>query len=350
MKKIAFMSIFSVILLLSGCVSIPLTDGGSIEISADGVTISPAEEDTETEDVTEVVVEDETPSTIEEKDPTEEENAPEKSEVVNEVDVEVKEQEQENTIEPDEVEGLGGCANEFYLLENRLPKGFPIPPCTYIRHLEILEDDEENERIIIANYDTPGSIEEETEVYKTFFEDAGYSFTVNSQTEKKSELAISGKGIEMTMNSSQTEEDTITMQIAYNETPIQQYEITKSIINHTGNGYGKCSDEFYTALGILTDDFPLPECAKIKFLQIKNHDSAIQAVVIYEVNRYWTEEFDVYENYIKDNNFLVIKNEGIATYGELEFEKGDILVSLTNTKMGMEKTETHINITENIDE
>lgn len=37
------------VLMLSGCVSIPLTDGGAIEISADGITINSAEPDTETE-------------------------------------------------------------------------------------------------------------------------------------------------------------------------------------------------------------------------------------------------------------------------------------------------------------
>ena len=38
-------------------------------------------------------------------------------------------------------EGLGGCANELYLLENRLPKSFPIPTCAYVRHLELVEDE-----------------------------------------------------------------------------------------------------------------------------------------------------------------------------------------------------------------
>ena len=48
MKRIlTLMSIFLSILLTSGCVSIPLTDGGTIEISADGLTIVPAEDDGE---------------------------------------------------------------------------------------------------------------------------------------------------------------------------------------------------------------------------------------------------------------------------------------------------------------
>ena len=46
MKRVLMlMSIVLAILLISGCVSIPLTDGGSIEISADGLTIIPAEDD-----------------------------------------------------------------------------------------------------------------------------------------------------------------------------------------------------------------------------------------------------------------------------------------------------------------
>ncbi len=46
MKRILMLiSTLLAILLIAGCVSIPLTDGGSIEISGDGVTIISAEDD-----------------------------------------------------------------------------------------------------------------------------------------------------------------------------------------------------------------------------------------------------------------------------------------------------------------
>ena len=37
-------------------------------------------------------------------------------------------------------------------------------------------------------------------------------------------------------------------------------------------------------------------------------------------------------------------SEGIATFGELEFDKGNVTVSVTTTKMNMDKTQTHVTI------
>lgn len=323
------MAAFLLFILLAGCVTIPLADGGTLEISQDGINVTPGEDS----------VDDETDENTVEKVKVDSEIAAE-----NDEEEPATEEDEEDGQTEIEGEGLGGCANEFYLLENRLPKSFPIPTCAYVRHLELVEDEYENMRMIIAHYDAYGAIREETEVYQSFFEDEGYEITVVSQTDTMSELVVAGKGIEMTVRNSQVDGDAIVTEIAYTETPIKQYEIVESIINHTGKGYGKCTDEYYTLLSVLSEDYPLPECAKVTFLQIENHDTVRHSFVTYEVDRYWTEEFDSYEKYATDNNYTISRNEGIATFGEIEFDKDDVTVNVTTTKMTMDKTETHVTI------
>ena len=122
------------------------------------------------------------------------------------------------------------------------------------------------------------------------------------------------------------------------------------MINWTENGYGKCSDEYYTLLSVLSDDFPVPECSKVRFLQIENFDTVTHGAASYEVDRYWTEEFESYETYAMENNYTIVRSDGLATYGELEFTKGDDSVVVTSTKMGMDKTEVYVNSSIMIDE
>lgn len=339
MKKLLFfMSIFSVLLLLSGCVTIPLTDGGTLEISADGITVTQGED----ADIVEEEGDEEETPIIKEKDGPTEKVADVGDEEDDEVDGENAAGGKDSM---GEVEGFGGCANEFYLLQNRLPKDFPIPPCAFISHLEMLEDAEDNKRMIVAHYETFGNVLAEAGEYTSYFSNEGYTVSPVLQNKNLSELTISGNGIEMTIVSTQTEDDTIATEIMYSETPVKQYEIVESIINHTGSGYGQCSDEFYTVLSMLPDGFSMPECAQVTFLQIENSDMATTAAAGYEVDSYWTDEFDAYVNFAESISATNIENEGLATQGNLDFEIDDFVVSISVTKMTMTKSETHINVT-----
>lgn len=55
----------------------------------------------------------------------------------------------------------GISLTSFSLIVNRLSTGFPIPRCTYVTHLEILEDDIENKRMPVAHYEGYGLLDEE---------------------------------------------------------------------------------------------------------------------------------------------------------------------------------------------
>lgn len=329
------MSIFAAILLLSGCVTIPLTDGGTLEISADGINVIPGED----ADVVDKSSDEEETSIVKEEDDLEEKVA----DVSDEEDADG-----ENIAggkdSMGEVDGLGGCANEFYLLQNRLPKDFQIPPCAFISHLEILEDAEENKRMIVAHYETFGNVLAEAGEYTNYFSNEGYTVLPVTQNEEMSELEISGHGIEMTITSTRAEEDAIATEIMYSETPIKQYEIVESIINYTENGYGKCSDEFYTVLSALPDGFPMSECAQVTFLQIENYDTATRTAAGYEVDGFWVDEFDAYVNYAESASAVITQNEGQITQGTIDFEVDNFVVSVFVEKMTMTKSKVHVDV------
>ncbi|MHA6258860.1 hypothetical protein ACXYMX_02985 [Sporosarcina sp. CAU 1771] len=333
MKKVwMFIAIFSAMLLMAGCVSIPLTDGGTLEISQDGINVVPAEG---SEDVDNEAIE----AIVEESSEVEEVDNNELEEVASE---NTEDQEETNH---GEVEGLGGCADEFYLLEHRLPEGFPMTPCAYIRHFELLEDVESDERTIIAYYDSDGTIDEVTEEYINYFSGAGYSFNTTSHTQEKSELEVNGKGFELIVQSSQGKDELIDTVIEYRETPIKQYGHKESIINYTDNGYGKCSDEFYTVLHLLPEGFPMNECAQVTFIQIEVPDMSVNAAAGYEVDAYWTEEFEAYEKFVGDIGADITHIEGLATQGDIVFDFENYSVSISIAKLSMTKSEVHMNVT-----
>ena len=192
MKKLLFfISIFSAILLLSGCVSIPLTDGGTLEISDKGLTIIPSEVEDESKD--EVTTDGKSQP---EEEPMEDEEKEEEYEPDEDEDTNVENGETE--FEGSEM-GFGGCANEFYLVVNRLPEGLPIKPCTYVRHMEIVEDEENNKRMVVAHYDDYESLEEVHGAYKAFFKGKGYTISTDSIKGNFGELTAKGKGMELSL-------------------------------------------------------------------------------------------------------------------------------------------------------
>ena len=256
-------------MLIAGCVSIPLTDGGSIEISGDGVTIISAEDDgvdadTEEEGVGKESVGKVKGSTTDEEDSVDGEDDSESEDPVTNND-------KDEDISADFVggEGFGGCAHEFYLLKNRLPKVFPIPECAYITSFAIVEDREDDSRAIAAQYNNFGTPQEAQESMKAFFAEHGYKFSENGV----GELSAMKNGVEITVTNEDAGFDSLMTGIQYIETPVINYEVTDSFLNLTEKGHGKCSDEYYTSLSLLPEDFPLVECARTLFLGIEAFDS-----------------------------------------------------------------------------
>lgn len=364
------MTIFSLLFLsiiLSGCVTIPMSDGGTLEISADGLSIIPAEEDAaeavadtgveaETEgEVTGVEIEvgEEIEGEEEEENVGTEESQSTNEEVNNDgtddAEVAVEDIESEVNQEFNGEDGLGGCAVEFYLIKNRLPQGFPIPECAYIRSFELLEDQADNKRTIIAHYENSGELSEEQEINKSFLTSVGFGIVEDSIVGVDSRLTGQGNGMELTITNRLNGEDSLGTAIMYSETPIKQYAVTNSFINLTENGYGKCTDEYYTLLSVMPEDFPLSECASVNFLQIENGDSVISSAAGYDVDLYWTEAFDLYEEYAESNGYTITESEGLATQGELGFENEKYNVVLSVEKMTMEKSSVHVNISMKID-
>lgn len=325
-----------VLLVLSGCVSIPLTEGGTIDISADGVTINQADIETETEVATN------SPPVKAVSDDVE--VTPASSEVESKGDAEDHPMNEEEEMEVNE-EGFGGCANEFHLIVNRLPKGFPIPPCAYVRHFELVEDQQSNERMLVAHYEDYGLVDEAHDKYKTFFEGAGFEIEQESAQGRVTTLIASGNGMDITLSNEQSGSDELRTEFVYSETPIKKYEIVESFINWTEAGYGECTDEYYTALNLFPLDFPIFECAQVRLLQIEAHDEVIQGLTSYIVDRYWTEEFEAFESYAQSEGYTILTNEGLATTGQLELENDEYWISITTTKLNMEQTETMINVT-----
>lgn len=318
-----------ILCLLSGCVSIPLTEGGTIAISTDGVTINRA--DTELEDATNGTPVEAVSEDVEVTPASTEVESTEGAE--NQQEMEVNE------------EGFGGCANEFYLIVNRLPKEFPIPPCVYIRHFELVEDQQNHERMLVAHYEDHGLVEEAHEKYKTFFEDAGFDIEQESVQGGVTMFLASGNGMDITLSNEQSGSDELRTEFVYSETPIKKYKIVESFINWTEDGYGKCTDEYYTALSLFPLGFPIIECAQVTLLQIEAYDEVIQGSTSYIVDRYWTEELEAFESYAQSEGYTILNNEGLATTGELELENDEYWMNITTTKLNMEQTETMINVT-----
>lgn len=354
MKKYGvLLSVFLAIVLLSGCISIPLTDGGSIEISGDGVSIIPAVDAAEASNDNDGETKSEKKENAKTKTSEKNGSASGESESTGtEEDNETEVQDEGATDEEEdegevfsETEGFGGCANEFYLTVNRLPKEFPIPPCAFVSFLEILEDGDSDERVVVVHYENYGELNENHDTYKSFFESNGYSISHDSLTEELSELTVDGNGVEMAITNHKVGADELATEIYYSETPIKKYKVVDSIINMTENGHGKCSDEYYTALSVVSTDFPIPECSNINYLQIANFDSSTNSVSTYVTDSYWTEEYDTYVQYAEANNFTITHDEGLATQGQLNFEDGEFIVSVSVEKVSMSKTEVQVNVT-----
>jgi len=338
MKKIlSLMTTFLAILLLAGCVSIPMTDGGSIEISADGLTVIPADDKEEVAGI----VENEEESTGEGGTST---NADEGTEgAVDEEGVE-EENGSENSDTSDEStefasgEGFGGCAHEFYLLKNRLPAGFPIPECAYVTSFGIVEDRMDNSRAIAAQYQNFGPLKDEHENIKSFFLGEGYTV----KTDEVGTLSVEKNGIEITVTNEDVGSDSLLTGIQYIESPIIQYQVTDSFLNLTSKGHGKCSDEYYTSLSLLPENFPLVECAKTLFIEIENFDSASNHAAFYEVDGMWADHYNAFVAYAEANNFTISQNEGVATQGELNYTDGATNVNITVEKIDNTKANIHL--------
>ncbi len=154
-------------------------------------------------------------------------------------------------------------------------------------------------------------------------------------------------GIEITITNEENGSDSLITGIKYIETPVINYKVTDSFLNLTEKGHGKCSDEYYTSLSLLPEDFPLAECARTLFLEIEAFDSSKNSAAFYEVDGMWADHFNEFVAYAEGNNFTINQNEGVATQGELNYTDGGTTVNISVQKIDNTKADIQINVTSN---
>ena len=168
----------------------------------------------------------------------------------------------------------------------------------------------------------------------------GYTITKNNG----GVLSAKKNGIEITVTNEDVGSDSLLTSIQYSETPIIEYKVTDSFLNLTEKGHGKCSDEYYTSLSLLPEDFPLAECAKTLFIVMENFDATSNSAASYKVDGMWAVHYNAFVAYAEANNFTITQNEGVATEGYLSYIDGETIVSIGVEKIDNTKTDIQINV------
>lgn len=238
-------------------VSISVSDGGTLEISPDGIQVIQGQEDQgaveikEQKDVVDVGKKEQPAIAMTETEPDESD-------------------ELDETDELSVAEGFGGCDNEFYWLQNRLLADFPLKPCPEFKSIEISTSN--GERDVYAQYNVFMGIYEEYDLYKEYFEGKGYAFETERVRGQWGILQVKDEQIQMTVEVSAIEQDnfdTASVDLTYRESPARVHEVEESIINWDGkNGYGSCADEHYILTGQMMKDFPFEVCVDVSYLRV----------------------------------------------------------------------------------
>ncbi|MHA6258859.1 hypothetical protein ACXYMX_02980 [Sporosarcina sp. CAU 1771] len=151
-KYIAMMTIIFASILLTGCISIPLGDAGTLELSEDGISVTPgdATEESEQDAVVEeeVVLEEESAVEDDEKE-KEEAEAPKESE--DKVDTIAVDKSGTCT---DFIEDMRGNERQVKALTKLTPPEFPLTDCTLIN--SISERTNSSADVVESNFEVQG--------------------------------------------------------------------------------------------------------------------------------------------------------------------------------------------------
>ena len=309
MKKYgAFVAAFLMCILLSGCISISLSDGGTLEISSDGIQVVNG-----TEDVGEVANSEETGKEVGKEG--------------------INEEESDASLAG---EGFGGCDNEFYLLGNRILDDFPLTPCPEFKSIEIQVD--KNRREVSANYMVFAGIYDEYELYKAYFINKGYEFESERVRGEWGGLEVKDNQMKMAVEVSMIGNDnfeTAMVELNYTESPARAHKVVDSIVNwNEETGYGQCEDEYYILTGNMLKDFPFEPCVELSFLRVDFGETQNGVRAVYSTEGGTVEELsELYKNYFVDRGNVW------ELYGESDDADATILVDYEGTRLSMKLTE-----------
>ena len=205
MKKVLMIiSILLAGLLVTGCVSIPLGDAGTLEISKDGVNVAPGDEEEldANPDVKEIIEEDEPveEDPVSENDVTSEENAIEDDEIDKEDAPEKDEKKSEvvaDTTSCDElIEDGKGNDRLVKALAKLAPPSFPLSECTLMGVTKESYSNTYKATVIESDFKVEGYWADVYDLYVEYMEETGFSPLAKSEDAKDQSARVSGKTVD----------------------------------------------------------------------------------------------------------------------------------------------------------
>lgn len=201
-KIIILLSIFSILVLLSGCISIPLGDGGTLEVSKDGLTIDEgkvASDSIEEEEIEEV----------------------EAAELEIETSEEDLEDGEANTPTNAAVNSSNGCddliedtrANDRHMkkLIELTPDDYPIAECMIMSNVTEEYQSSYEAEYVSADYYVEGYWADITDEFIDYFKDNGFASPTVNESASESKAYVSSKDadfdVDLTINQVEPGED-----------------------------------------------------------------------------------------------------------------------------------------------
>ncbi|WP_438314662.1 hypothetical protein [Sporosarcina sp. FA9] len=185
MKKVlVFLSILIASSLLVGCISIPLGDGGKLELSKDGISMNPGEAD----GIEEVEVEAEPEDEIVEEDATEEDSKDGKSDGNLKAVVNAQSGSCGEFVEDPKMNDR--TITEFLEFA---PMGFLLPDCTLIDSMSDRYDSSYGETTIEAYVQVPGVWIDMYDYYDEAFKELNFLEVKRDKNNNAKEARISGE-------------------------------------------------------------------------------------------------------------------------------------------------------------
>lgn len=323
-------------LLLGGCMSIGLTDGGSLEISEDGIKVIKGDEPAKDDSGASGEVDkggNHVPNPVE----ASEEDAD------GAVLGEGAEDPEEEEFLTDE--GFGGCQNEFYLLQNRIVEGFPLTPCPEFKMIEVNKSG--NQRDVLAIYDVNVDLYSEYNQYLDFFEENGYTLRNDHLKVQVGIMEASDQNMQMNLALTAVEKDLYygaTVEMTYRESPARDHPIVDSIVNQDDtSSFGKCDDEYYVLKDNVIAGFPFDECVGISFLSIVFDGDIPNVNAVYttsgtidDLTEKYADFFSEHGN-IYETNYEGTDDSDAVTIAQVDgYEMSIKYVTMANGKVGIQ--------------
>jgi len=212
MRKIVMMiSLLMTILLVAGCVSIPLGDGGKLEVSKEGLNIDMGEEESlgDSEEIIEPeVIEEEKEIDVvnEEKEIDIDITEENENDVTEEKSIETKE-ETKSTVPRNDSSSCGEFVedpetNDIAIQEllELLPAGFPIADCVQMGSTNESYDDYYLVEKVSSSFTVEDSWKNQYEQYKTYYEASDFGRFKKEQDIKSKFARLSASPAEFDLN------------------------------------------------------------------------------------------------------------------------------------------------------